>query len=173
MAVTPAEVLSLFTQTGAIKNSDQLLMAKANQDGSVTAAKVTAEILRAYITAGFDITIGDDGLIYIGGQATTIDASSTIVVHQTDTTISIYPNKLNVWGAVSSLTIGFEAGAAGRTSEYIMEFIVDGDNFSLTLPESVRWVNGERPDWEDGYTYQVSVLDGLAVAAGWEPAQNE
>lgn len=168
MAVTPAEILALFEQVGSVKNNDQFLMAKANTDGTTTAAKITAELLRAYISAGFDITIGDDGLIYIGGNPTTIDAYSTIVVNQTDTTTSIYPNKLNKWGSVQGLSIGFEAGASGRTNEYMMEFTVSGSNFTLTLPSSVKWIDGEQPDWEDGFTYQVSVLNNLAVAAGWE-----
>lgn len=170
MAVTPSEVLALFSQVGAIKNSDQFLIAKANTNGTVTAAKVTAEILRAYITAGFDITVGDDGLIYIGGNPTTMDVFSTIIVNQTDTTISIEPNKLNRWGSVNGLTIGLTAGASGRTNEYMMEFTVGSDNFVLTLPSSVKWIDGEQPDWENGLTYQVSILNNMAVAAGWEAA---
>ena len=170
MAVTQAEVLDLFSQVGAIKNSDQFLIAKANTNGTVTAAKVTAEVLKAYLTAGFEITIGDDGLIYVGGNATTFEAYSTVVVNQTDTTVSIEPNKLNKWGAVSSLTIGFTSGASGRTNEYMLEFVASGDNFSLSLPAGVRWVDGEEPLWEDGWTYQVSVLNNLAIAAGWEAA---
>lgn len=170
MSVTQAEVLNLFSQVGAIKNSDQFLIAKANTNGTVTAAKITAELLKAYITAGFDITVGDDGVIYIGGNPTTLDVFSTIIVNQTDTTISIEPNKLNRWGAVASLTIGLTAGAAGRTNEYMMEFVVSGDNFVLTLPSSVRWIDGEQPDWINGATYQVSILNNLAVAAGWEAA---
>lgn len=172
MAVTPSEILALFSQVGAIKNSDQFLIAKANTNGTVTTAKVTAEILRAYITAGFDITVGDDGLIYIGGNPTTMDVFSTIIVNQTDTTTSIEPNKLNRWGSVSGLTIGFTAGASGRTNEYMMEFTVGSDNFTLTLPSSVRWIDGEQPDWENGLTYQVSILNNLAVAAGWEAASS-
>ena len=172
MSVTAAEVLNLFSQVGAIKNSDQFLIAKANANNTFTAAKVTAEVLRAYITAGFNITVGDDGLIYIGGNATTIDAASTIIVNQTDTTTSIYPNKLNKWGSVSGLSIGFESGASGRTNEYMMEFTVSGSSFELTLPSGVRWIDGEQPDWEDGTTYQVSILNNLAVAAGWEAASS-
>ncbi len=172
MAVTPSEILALFSQVGAIKNSDQFLIAKANTNGTVTAAKVTAEILRAYITAGFDITVGDDGLIYIGGNPTTMDVFSTIIVNQTDTTTSIEPNKLNRWGSVNGLTIGLTTGASGRTNEYMMEFTVGSDNFTLTLPSSVLWINGEQPDWENGLTYQVSILNNLAVAAGWEAASS-
>ena len=170
MAVTPSEILDLFSQVGAIKNSDQFLIAKANTNGTVTTAKVTAEVLRAYITAGFDITVGDDGLIYIGGNPTTMDVFSTIIVNQTDTTTSIEPNKLNRWGSVNGLTIGLTAGASGRTNEYMMEFVVSGSNFTLTLTSSVKWIDGEQPDWENGLTYQVSILNNLAVAAGWEAA---
>ena len=169
MAVTAAEILEQFSgAVGSIKNSDKFLIAKANAGGMFTATTITYEVLRAYIVAGFDITIGDDGLIYIGGNPTTIDAYSTVVINQTDTTTSIYPNKLNKWGSVTSLSVGFEVGAAGRTNEYMMEFTVSGSAFTLTLPNSVKWIDDEQPDWEDGYTYQVSVLNNLAVAAGWE-----
>ena len=47
MALTQAEVLDLFNQVTAIKNSDQILMITANQNGSVSATKITAELLRA------------------------------------------------------------------------------------------------------------------------------
>ena len=55
--------------------------------------------------------------------------------------------------------------------EYMMEFTVSGDNFTLTLPSGVRWM--EEPDFEAGSTYQVSVLNNLAIYAAWESAGNE
>ena len=173
MAVTPSEILDLFSQVGAIKNSDQFLIAKTNTNGTVTTAKVTAEVLRAYLNAGFEITIGDDGLIYIGGVPTTVNVTAQIVVEQTETVISISPNRLNKWGRVNSLTIGFEGALTGKVNEYMMEFIVGSSNFSLSLPEGIRWIDGEQPDWELGFTYQVSILNGLAIGAGWEAAANE
>lgn len=68
--VTQAEVLDLFTQVSAIKNSDQFLMVKSNANGTVTAAKITAELLRAYLAAGYAVTIDQDGYICIGGVRT-------------------------------------------------------------------------------------------------------
>lgn len=168
MAVTQAEVLELFTQVAAIKNSDQILMITANQDGSVSATKITAELLRAYINRGFDLTIGEDGYIYIGDTRTNMSAVSIPMVEQTDTTLQIDPNVLNKWGTVNSLGIGFTAGASGRANEYMMEFTVGSDAFTLTLPSGIRWV--EEPEWENGLTYQVSVLNGLAIYADWEAA---
>lgn len=168
MAITQAEVLELFQQVAAISNSDQLLMIKANQDGSVSATKITAELLRAYLNAGFALTIDSDGYLCIGGIRTETMAGSIQMVSQTDTTTSINPNVLNVWGAVTSLAINFVAGASGSVNEYMLQFTVASDNFTLLFPPSVRW--SEEPEWVNGNTYQVSVEDNLALYAGWEAA---
>ena len=85
---------------------------------------------------------------------------------------SIYPNILNRWGRLNALTIqSFQGAQDGYVNEYMLEFTVSGDSFVLTLPEGVRWL--EEPTWEYGYTYQVSIIDNLAVFAGWEDLVNE
>lgn len=53
----------------------------------------------------------------------------------------------------------------------MLEFTVSGNNFTLTLPDSVRWI--EESTWEDGYTYQVSIVNNLAISAGWKAQTNE
>ena len=70
MAVTEADVLGVFTQVAAIKNADQFLIITANQDSTVSATKITAELVRAYLNEGFTLTVGDDGYLYIGGVKT-------------------------------------------------------------------------------------------------------
>jgi hypothetical protein len=42
----------------------------------------------------------------------------------------------------------------------------------LTLPGTVRWANDDPLEPEAGHTYQVSVVDNLAVYAGWEAQSN-
>lgn len=97
---------------------------------------------------------------------------STIIFESTEVKASILPNELNKWGKIKSLTINsFQGAQEGHVNEYMLEFIVSGDDFTLTLPEGVRWV--EEPTWENGYTYQVSIVNNLAVFAGWEAQTNE
>lgn len=97
--------------------------------------------------------------------------SHASVVNQTETTVAISPNVLNVWNtAVASLSITLIAGTGGRPDEYMMEFTVSGSSFELSLPSNVRWP--EEPEWQDGYTYQVSIENGLAIRAGWGPAES-
>lgn len=80
--------------------------------------------------------------------------------------VSISPNNLYLLGTRSSLTVSLAEGEAGIINEYMFEFVVNGDDFTLTLPSSVKWI--EEPVFENGYKYQVSILNNLAVTAGWE-----
>ena len=169
MALTQADVLGLFDQVGSIKNSDQILLITANQNGTVSATKITAELLRAYLNAGFSITIDSDGYLCIGGVRTETMAGSIQMIAQTDTTLTIQPNVLNVWGVVSSLAIDFVTGAAGAVNEYMIQFTCPADSgTTLALPNGVKWMNGDALDPEPGWTYQVSIVNNLAVYSGWE-----
>jgi hypothetical protein len=95
-----------------------------------------------------------------------------IFEHSEVSGVSILPNVLNVWNNIESLTINsFKESQEDYINEYMLEFTVKGDDFTLTLPEGVRWI--EEPTWENGYTYQVSIVNNLAVFAGWEDLTNE
>lgn len=90
------------------------------------------------------------------------------VVEQTEADVAIEANKMNVWSLpMENLTVTFSAGPVKRVAHYMMQFTVSGSTFTLTLPVGVRWVDGDEPDWNDGSIYQVSVQDGLAIAAEW------
>ena len=169
MALTQADVLELFDQVGSIKNSDQILLITANQNGTVSATKITAELLRAYLNAGYALTVDSEGYLCIGGVRTETMATSMQMIQQTDTTLSINPNVLNVWGTVSSLAISFNAGASGAVNEYMIQFTCPSNaGTTLVLPSSVKWMNGDELEPEAGWTYQVSIVNNLAVYSGWE-----
>lgn len=166
MAVTQAEVLDLFAQAASVKNSDQILILTSNSNNTVSPTKITAEVLRAYLSLGYSITIDSDGYICIGGERTQTIMGNTPMLIQTSSPISIKPNVLNVWNAPqTSLTVGFNEGDSNSVNEYMLQFTVSGSNFTLNLPNTVKWI--EDIEWENGYTYQVSILNNLAVCAGW------
>ena len=172
MAVTQAEVLDLFAQAAAIKDSDQILILTSNKDKTISPTKITAEVLRAYLSLGDVLTVDSEGYICINGERTQTITATTPELVQTTTMLDIKPNVLNVWQtAISSLAIGFIAGDNNAVNEYMLQFTVRGNNFTLTLPNGVLWVE-EEPEWEDGYTYQVSIVNNLAVSAGWDNSNN-
>lgn len=122
-----------------------------------------------------------DDIDSLNGMAETVNNQTTVINDMTNKEQvvqktggvhnDIKPGPLYVWSsAVTALVLGKVAGTAGKQNEYKLQFTVSGTEFSLTgtLMTDVRWL--DEPDWEDGFTYQVSILNGLAIAAGWEAA---
>lgn len=91
-----------------------------------------------------------------------------VVQNHSSLSVAISPNVLNRWVTPvdEPLAVTFVDGTEGEVNEYMMEFTVGGSGFALSLPSNVRWT--EEPVWETGNTYQVSILNGLAIYAGWE-----
>ena len=93
------------------------------------------------------------------------ESQKQLKVTMTETTASVVPGTLYVWGSVTGLNLTLSGSTAGLKNEYQLRFTC-GSGFTLTLSEAVRWV--DEPEWTAGWTYEVSIEDGLAVCAGWE-----
>ncbi len=103
--------------------------------------------------------------------ATAANARARQIVKMGQSHNDIEPGPLYVWqDPVTALALDKVEGQVGVQNEYKLQFTVSGSAFTLTgtLMTGVRWV--DEPDWEDGYTYQVSIENGLGIAAGWEAA---
>jgi len=123
---------------------------------------IPASFIQARVSA-----LGKVAAMYVSSSDRALD-----IVQQTGSDVSIGPNVLNVWPTpVASLRITFAAGVPGKANEYMMQFTCpSGQGTSLTLPQSVEWMNGETLDAEPGWTYQVSIVNNLAIYSGWEAA---
>ena len=87
------------------------------------------------------------------------------VVGETDTTKTIQPNIYYKWDKAESLTLTMEDGASDVLNEYMFEFTCNSDSFALTLSPKVTWIT--TPTFEKGKLYQVSIVNSLAVCAGF------
>lgn len=158
------EVLELFDQATEIKTCDQVLMLMVNKDCKLSPTKIGAQTLRSYLGSNPSVEIDEDGDVRFGGVKTNVEIKGTpIIQHTTDTMVTIEPNTLHIWGAVSSLTIGFADGPLGQVSEYMFQFSSPANSAAaLTLPNGVKWMNGDTLETEPGCTYQVTIIDNLA-----------
>jgi hypothetical protein len=75
------------------------------------------------------------------------------------------PNNLYKLGVRGALEVVFRQGNPGYVNEYMFEFTSNTDSFSLTVPSGVKWLY--EPEITSGNTYQVSILNNLAVIAEW------
>ena len=105
--------------------------------------------------------------------ASLISASdvATPVVPQNSNNVTIDPNVLNTWDTdtegMASLTVAFNTGTAGKVNEYMLRVYVVTTPFTLTLPAGVTWADGETPTFESDTTYEISIINNLAVYAAF------
>lgn len=100
--------------------------------------------------------------------ATALQNIQVPIIEQTDLTKEIQPNVYNKWGEVNSLTITLAPPSNNNsTNEYMVEFISGATATTLTLPDNLKFINGEVPTIDANKIYQLSILNNSVVIAGF------
>lgn len=90
-----------------------------------------------------------------------------VITHEdTDTVIaSLTPNVLHTWGEITSLTVQALATPTDNTryNEYMIQFSCGSTATDLDLPQTLTWLGGVQPTTRAGKTYQISIVNNLAV----------
>lgn len=90
---------------------------------------------------------------------------SVEIVESTSNTQEIQSNKFYKFGEVSSLNITLAAITdTSVLNEYMFEFISGSTATTLTLPNTIRWL--ETPSIEANKIYQCSIVDNIGVLLG-------
>ena len=121
-----------------------------------------------------DITIsGGSGNTSSNVQA--VDEISTIIdvdldkyiVETTDDNITLDNNKYYKKTNVSSniiINLNMPEDNTVFTS-FSIEFTTSSSGTSVSLPDTIKWLGGELPTFENDFTYQISICNGLGVCA--------
>ena len=99
--------------------------------------------------------------VYLSDGRTVEDAIEQPIVQQTETTIEIAPNVLNLWGEVTELDITLAEGKAGVVNEYMFQFTSGDVATTLILPSEIKWAS--TPTIQANKVYQISIVNNLAV----------
>lgn len=101
------------------------------------------------------------------------DRRRTMVIEQDYLSVEIQPNVMNVWRTpMPSLSVVFAPGVEGYENEYMMRFTCPDDAATeLYLPDVTHWANGSPLEPEPGWSYEISVIDGRAAYAEYEPVE--
>lgn len=79
-----------------------------------------------------------------------------------DTTFTLTPNVMHIWGTVTTLTLSLPTDSNSILDEYMFTFTSGSTPTTLSLPSTVKWV--QDIEVEANKTYQVSIINNLA---GW------
>lgn len=137
--------------TSDLKSIKESTVAAAN--GATTATTQANEAAKQARVAAENVKDGESG---IPRQA----------LHGTgDTTFSLRPNIMEVWGVVSELNLSLAPAIdAEFVTEYLFEFTCPADKgTSLNLPAELKWYNEYVVVPEAGKTYQASIVNHVIV----------
>ena len=133
--------------------------------------------LKTYITA---LLASKQDLLISGTNIKTINGTSIIgngavftgikqLYEISTTSIEIKPDAYyRILGQPSSLTITLGTHSNDNSSiamlnEYIIEFTTASTGTTISLPNNIKWANGQTPTFEDNTTYQISIVNSLGV----------
>lgn len=86
------------------------------------------------------------------------------LVNHTEESYAIEPNAYHVWGVVDSLDITLATPTYSDIfNEYIIQFSTGDTIPTVSLPADITWKDGIAPILMANKTYQISIVDNLAI----------
>lgn len=96
----------------------------------------------------------------LGAVANKADKIAEVNHGTSDTTFTLTPNVMHIWGTVASLNLSLPTDSNSTLDEYLFTFTCGSTPTTLTLPASIKWI--QDPEFEENKTYQISIVNGLA-----------
>lgn len=90
-------------------------------------------------------------------------ADKVRVVNQTESTVTIQPNVMNVWGTITNLNVSKGDDIADIVNNYMIRFTAGDSAAVIFNGMNVKWYGGEVPTWTAGNTYEISIVDNIAL----------
>lgn len=78
-------------------------------------------------------------------------------------TVELSDTKMYMLGERSAVTITLPSGAESNGREYLCQFTASASGCTLSVPDTITWLGGETPTINAGKTYQLSIVNNLAV----------
>lgn len=138
----------LAAKQDVISDIDTIRNNAANYKGTVTSVKINGQSKSP--------SSGVVDLGYVNKKLTTTTSSS----------MTLSPNVYyrNTSTSLSTLTITLgSVSNSNIMNEYFVEFTTRSAGTTVSLPSTVKWANGEKPTFEAGTTYQISIINNLGV----------
>lgn len=111
-----------------------------------------------YINYGDGLDINSNGQLYATSNKQIINTEEDNIT----LTNNNYYKKINT---SSEITINLEPVENNIVTNYCIEFTTADTGTTITLPNTIKWLNGNIPVFENGFTYQISIVNNLGIFA--------
>lgn len=144
----PKSDLANDVQTSLNKADTALQSYTEQYKGTVTSVKING------VTKNQSSGVVDLG--YINKQLSTSTSSSMTL------SPNIYYRNTNTSLSTLTITLG-SVSNSNILNEYFVEFTTRSSGTTISLPSSIKWANGVTPTFENGKTYQISIVNNLGT----------
>lgn len=82
--------------------------------------------------------------------------------------VELAADKFHIVGRCAGLTLTLPDGSEDDGREYVCQFYVGLKDMTLTLPDTVAWLNGEAPTLASNSCYMLSIVNHCAVIGAFK-----
>ena len=170
--IIPSKTSELTNDSGYLNSipSEYVTETELNSKGYLTEHQdISGKADKATTLAGYGITDAYTKEEVESRIASKQDLVDYVNHNSTDTGsaeshLSLIPNVLHQWtDAVSQLYLSLATPSNVTVDEFMIQFTASGSGCTLSLPDTVSWLGGAVPTITAGKTYQLSIINNLAV----------
>ena len=161
--------MSTFLNPDAIK--DASIEGNKIKDGSISSSKIDETVAsKSYVDTAIEDTVTSVNVDNVSktpsNRVVDLGYINKQLITSTASTMTLSPNIYyrNTSTSLSTLTITLGSiSNSNIINEYFVEFTTSSSGTTISLPSTIKWVNGEAPTFEASTTYQISIVNDLGI----------
>ena len=173
-----ATALQSYTETDPIYTADKPNLALKSEipdiSGLATKTEVASkqdtisdlETIRTNANKGATALQSESDPVYMADKPSIALKTAIVTETEGNASYAISPNVLTKLGTLASsvtLSLDISKEESGVTNIYDIIFITPTNAPSITWPEGISWIGGSAPTIAGGKTYEVSIMNNLAI----------
>lgn len=173
-----ATALQSYTETDPIYTADKPNLALKSEIPDISGLATKTEVagkqdtiddlatIRTNANKGATALQSESDPVYMADKPSIALKTTIVTETEGNASYTISPNVLTKLGTLaSSVTLSLDTSKeeSGVTNIYDTIFITPTNAPSITWPEGISWIGGSAPTIAGGKTYEVSIMDNLAI----------
>lgn len=173
-----ATALQSYTETDPVYTADKPNLALKSEIPDISGLATKTEVagkqdtiddlatIRTNANKGATALQSESDPVYMADKPSIALKTAIVTETEGNASYSISPNVLTKLGTLaSSVTLSLDTSKeeSGVTNIYDTIFITPTNAPSITWPEGISWIGGSAPTIAGGKTYEVSIMDNLAI----------
>ena len=161
-----ATALQSYTETDPVYMADKPNIALKTEVAGKQDTIADLETIRSNANKGVTALQSESDPVYMADKPSIALKTTIVTETEGNASYTISPNVLTKLGTLASsviLSLDISKEESGVTNIYDIIFSTPTNAPSITWPEGISWIGGSAPTIAGGKTYEVSIMNNLAI----------